>query len=65
MIGTNRQNITTTVEKWQLDSEGNRRMYQVDYTIKIALFCLIWAKNYHHHFAHHKRHASSFFFLPQ
>jgi hypothetical protein len=28
MIGTNRQNVTTNVEKWQLDSDGVRRMYQ-------------------------------------
>jgi protein disulfide-isomerase-like protein len=28
MIGTNRQNITSTVEKWQLDDDGRRRMYQ-------------------------------------
>lgn len=27
-IGTNKQNVTTNVEKWQLDEDGNRRMYQ-------------------------------------
>mmetsp|Transcript_11647 Transcript_11647/g.19778 ORF Transcript_11647/g.19778 Transcript_11647/m.19778 type:complete len:462 (+) Transcript_11647:1-1386(+) len=27
-IGVNRQNVTTNVEKWQIDSEGVRRMYQ-------------------------------------
>lgn len=27
-IGTNQQNVTKNIEKWQLDSEGNRRMYQ-------------------------------------
>lgn len=27
-LGTQRQNVTANVEKWQLDNEGNRRMYQ-------------------------------------
>lgn len=28
VLGTNRPNVTRNVEKWQLDSEGRRRMYQ-------------------------------------
>ena len=28
MLGTNQQNVTTNVEKWQIDEGGKRRMYQ-------------------------------------
>lgn len=28
MIGTNRLNVTKNIEKWQIDKDGNRKMYQ-------------------------------------